>query len=70
MVVALNVGRLLMLGWVLYSLVLIFFPQMVNHAPDPKGGAIQFGCAYAIGWGLDRLLGRVRRRQAERAGQV
>ena len=39
MVVALNVGRLLMLGWVLYSLVLIFFPQMVNHAPvSPDAG--------------------------------
>ena len=50
MAVALNIGRFLMLGWALYSLVLIFFPRMVNHAPDPKAGAIQFAVAYGIGW--------------------
>jgi hypothetical protein len=63
MVVALNIGRLLMLCWVLYSVVLIFFPESVNHAPDRVGGAIQFVVAYTIGWGLDRLLGMVKRRR-------
>lgn len=63
MIALLNIGRLLMLGWVLYSVVLIFFPQLVNHPPDRVGGAIQFVVAYSIGWGLDRLLGMVKRRQ-------
>lgn len=64
MVFLLNIGRFLMLGWALYALVLIFFPALVNHVPDSIGGGIQFVVAYAIGWGLDRLLGMVRRRKA------
>lgn len=67
MVVALNIGRWLMVGLALYSLALIFFPQALNHAPNPKAAAIQFAIAYAIGWGLDRCLGWVRRRKAEAA---
>ena len=68
MIPLLNIGRVLMVGWVVFSLTLIFFPSFLHRPPDQVGGAIQFGIAYSIGWCLDRALGFVRRRKAAAAG--
>lgn len=66
MIVLINLGRAVMAIWVVYSLVLILAPSWVHHAPDQKGGIIQFLVAYALGFLLDRSLAVFRRRKAER----
>lgn len=63
MIAMLNVGRFLMVVWIAYSLVLIFAPQYVHQPKDPIGGLIQCVCAYSVGYLLDRLLSRVKRRK-------
>jgi len=68
MIILLNIGRFLMVVWVVFSLILIFFPSFLHRPPDQIGGAIQFGIAYSIGWCPDRALGLVRRRKAAAAG--
>jgi hypothetical protein len=64
MIAMLNVGRFLMLGWVAYSLLLIFSPGLLHQAPNQLSGIVQAIAAFAIGHLLDRLLGVVRRRKA------
>jgi hypothetical protein len=64
MIVLINVGRIVLALWALYSLVLILAPSWVHHAPDQKGGIIQFVVAYSLGFGLDRILAVFRRRKA------
>lgn len=66
-IVLINVARLGMVAWIVYALLLIFAPQFLGRAPDPYGGGLQAIVAFVIGWCLDRTLGYVRRRQAERA---
>ena len=67
MMVLINIGRIALAIWVGYSLVLILAPSWVHHAPDLKGGIIQFLAAYGLGFLLDRLLAVFRRRKAARA---
>jgi hypothetical protein len=67
MIVLINTGRIALALWALYSLVLILAPSWVHHAPDQKGGIIQFVVAYSLGFALDRLLAVFRRRKATRA---
>jgi hypothetical protein len=69
MVILINVGRFLMLAWVLYALVLIWAPRLVHQSPNQMSGIIQVLVAFGIGHSLDRLLGAVRRRRAEEAAQ-
>lgn len=41
MIALLNLGRLLMVVWIVYGLVLIFAPALLHRSPDQVGGAIQ-----------------------------
>jgi hypothetical protein len=68
MIILLNIGRLLMVAWVAYGLLLIFAPSIVHKAPDQTSGIIQVVVAYALGYLLDRGLGVVRRRRASVQG--
>jgi hypothetical protein len=67
MVILLNVGRIAMLMWVIYGLLLIFAPSVIHRAPDQTSGIVQVVAAYTLGYILDRALGRVRRRKADLA---
>lgn len=66
MIAVLNLGRLLMVGWIVYALVLIFAPTLLHRSPDQAGGAIQVGVAFGLGWLLDRAISAVHRRRARR----
>jgi hypothetical protein len=68
MIALLNLGRLLMVVWIVYGLVLIFAPALLHRSPDQVGGAIQVGVAFALGWLLDRALSAVHRRRARAEG--
>jgi hypothetical protein len=59
-----NAGRLLMVGWVVYALLLIFAPHFIHQAPNQISGIVQFMVAFVIGNLLDRALGFLRRRRA------
>lgn len=61
-----NLGRFLMLAWVVYALVLIFAPNLVHQQPNQTSGIIQAASAFILGNLLDRALGAVRRRRADR----
>jgi uncharacterized protein (DUF697 family) len=67
MITLLNIGRLLMVVWIGYALLLVFAPSVVHSQPNMIGGAIQAIAAFTIGFVLDRLLGLVLRRKAARA---
>ena len=64
MIILLNIGRLLMVVWVAYGLLLIFAPNVIHQAPDQTNGIIQVVIAYSLGYLLDRALGLARRRRA------
>ena len=64
MIILLNIGRLLMVVWVVYGLLLIFAPNVIHKAPDQTNGIIQVVIAYSLGYLLDRALGLARRRRA------
>lgn len=64
MTILLNMGRLAMLGWVVYGLVLIFAPSILHQPPDQMSGIIQVVVAYTVGYLLDRALSILRRRKA------
>jgi hypothetical protein len=67
MILVLNVGRLFMLAWIAYALVLLFAPGLVHKPPAPMSGTIQALVAFALGHLLDRALSVARRRKAARA---
>jgi hypothetical protein len=64
MIILLNIGRLLMVVWVVYGLLLVFAPSVIHKAPDQTNGIIQVVIAYSLGYLLDRALGLARRRRA------
>jgi hypothetical protein len=64
MIILLNIGRLLMVAWVVYGLLLIFAPGIIHKPPDQTNGIIQVVIAYSLGYLLDRALGLLRRRRA------
>ena len=68
MIALLNLGRFLMVGWIVYGLVLIFAPALLHRSPDQVGGAIQVGVAFGLGWLMDRALSMVQRRRSSREG--
>jgi len=68
MIAVLNLGRLVMVVWIVYGLVLIFAPAFLHRSPDQLGGAIQVGVAFGLGWLLDRGISAVHRRRARREG--
>jgi uncharacterized membrane protein len=61
-----NLGRFFMLGWVVYALLLIFAPNLIHQPPNQTSGVIQAIVAFVLGNLLDRALGALRRRDAER----
>jgi hypothetical protein len=65
-----NAGRLLMVGWVVYALLLIFAPGFIHQPPNQLHGIVQFVVAFVSGHLLDRALGFVRRRRAMRAADA
>ena len=66
MITVLNVARMLMMAWIAYALVLLFEPALLRHAPDPVGASVQALGAFGLGYLMDRALGVLRRRKAER----
>jgi hypothetical protein len=61
MIILLNIGRLAMVAWVIYGLLLIFAPGVVHQPPDQWSGIIQVVIAYSLGY----LMDRARRRRAK-----
>jgi hypothetical protein len=66
MIMLLNLGRLLMVAWIIYALVLLFAPQYLHRPPDNVGAAIQGIAAFVLGHLMDRAIGILRRRKATR----
>jgi hypothetical protein len=62
----LNIGRLLMVAWILYALYLLFSPHFFHTPPHDLSAAAQAVGAFALGYLMDRVLGLVRRRRAAR----
>jgi hypothetical protein len=67
MIQLLNFGRLVMVLWIAYGLLLVFASSVVHSQPNATSGAIQAIVAFAIGYLLDRALSRVLRRKAASA---
>jgi putative flippase GtrA len=70
MIAMLNVGRFLMVLWVIYGVVVIFAPQYVHQQKNPISGLIQCVCAYVVGYLLDRQLSKARRQKAAESEPV
>jgi hypothetical protein len=67
MIPLLNVGRLLMVVWIVYGLILIFAPQLLHLPPSQMRGLAYCVAAYLLGYGMDRAIGMIRRRRAAAA---
>jgi hypothetical protein len=70
MTILINFGRVAMLIWVVYSLLLIFAPSVIHRQPDQVSGIIQFLIAYGAGYLMDRALSVLRRRRDARAAET
>jgi hypothetical protein len=66
MIAILNLGRLLMVAWIIYALILLFAPQYLHRPPDNVGAAVQAVAAFVLGNLMDRGIGILRRRKAAR----
>ncbi len=64
MIMLLHVGRLLMVAWIVYALILLFAPHYLHHSPDNLGASVQAVTAFVFGNLMDRAIGRLRRRRA------
>jgi hypothetical protein len=66
----LNVGRALMVIWIIYGVLLMFAPSLLHHPPDDIGGAVQIAIAFGLGYLMDRGISAIHRRRAasERTG--
>jgi hypothetical protein len=63
-IILLNLGRLLMVAWIVYALFLLFAPHFLHTQPDDISAAVQAIVAFAMGHLMDRALGILRRRKA------
>ncbi|MGD0501425.1 MAG: hypothetical protein ABSD02_01710 [Steroidobacteraceae bacterium] len=70
MITLLNLGRLLMVAWIVYALVLLFAPQYLHRPPDNVVAAIQAVSAFLLGHLMDRAIGMLSRRKAMRMAGV
>jgi hypothetical protein len=70
MIALLNVGRLLMVIWVIYAVILLFAPRYLHRPPHDLSASLQAIAAFAAGHLMDRAVGALRRRRAERAAAV
>lgn len=66
MITALHIGRVLMVLWILYSLFLLFTPHILHQPPNDVFASVNALVAFALGHLMDRALGVLRRREAER----
>jgi hypothetical protein len=66
-IAVLNVGRFLMVAWIVYALLLVFAPGILHSPPAEISGAIQAVVAFVLGHLMDRALSVIRRRRAERS---
>ena len=64
MIMLLNLGRLLMVAWIIYALVLLFAPHYLHRSPDNLGASLQAVAAFVLGHLMDRVIGMLRRRRA------
>jgi hypothetical protein len=64
MIMLLNLGRLLMVVWIIYALVLLFAPNYLHRSPDNFGASMQAVAAFVLGHLMDRAVGMLRRRKA------
>jgi hypothetical protein len=64
MIIVLNLGRVLMVVWIVYALLLMFAPGLLHRPPDQVGGAVQALVAFGLGYLMDRALSFVLRRKA------
>jgi hypothetical protein len=70
MIALLNIGRFLMVVWVLYALILLFVPHYLHRPPHDLSASLQAIAAFAAGHFMDRAVGALRRRRAERDAAV
>jgi hypothetical protein len=70
MIILINIGRIAMVAWVVYGLLLIFAPSVIHRQPDQVSGIIQCLVAYAAGYSMDRALSAVKRRKAALAAET
>ena len=59
MIPLLNVGRLLMVVWIVYGLILIFAPQLLHLPPSQMRGLAYCVAAYLLGTSLAKLSGNI-----------
>jgi hypothetical protein len=67
MMIALHVGRVLMMLWVIYALFLLFAPHILHQPPNDLVASVNALAAFALGHLMDRALGVLRRRKAASA---
>ena len=67
MIIALQIGRVLMVGWIVYALFQLFAPLILHQPPNDVVASVNALGAFALGHLLDRALGVLRRREAAAA---
>ena len=68
MIIALQIGRVLMIAWIIYALFLLFAPHILHRPPNDVVASVNALVAFALGHLMDRALGLLRRRRAAAAG--
>jgi hypothetical protein len=67
MIIALQIGRVLMIVWIIYALFLLFAPHVLHQPPNDVVASVNALVAFALGHLMDRALGALRRRKAAAA---
>jgi hypothetical protein len=63
MIIALQIGRLAMVAWILYSLFRLFAPHYLHQPPNDVVASVNALGAFVLGNLMDRALGALRRRK-------
>jgi len=64
MIIALQIGGVLMVVWIIYTLFLLFAPHVLHQPPNDVVASVNALAAFALGHLMDRALGILRRRKA------
>lgn len=67
MIIALHVGRVLMVLWIFYALFQLFAPHILHQPPNDVFASMSALAAFVLGNLMDRALGVFRRRKAAAA---
>jgi hypothetical protein len=67
MIIALQIGRVLMILWIGYALFQLFAPHVLHQPPNDVVASVNALAAFALGHLMDRALGVLRRRKAAAA---